>query len=250
MATRFGLTIEPGTRTAVRAAAPLITAVSAERIADEMRKMLPHPNRSVGVWLLSELGLIEPIFPELTQNRERWWRTISVVSALGSVPVTFPLALAALLCDLGRQEAEAIADRLRLSNAEKTRVAWLVEMRDSLVHAPTIQRSRLNPILVHPGINELLALHEAVVSSVSFPSTAGRGFEDVLFCEQVLRDTPREELDPPPLLTGNDLKALGMKPGPEFKRLLDAVREAQLDGELRTRDDALARVRELSPGSG
>ncbi|MBN9522409.1 CCA tRNA nucleotidyltransferase [bacterium] len=244
IATRFDLSVEPATFDAARQMASQITVVSAERIADELRKLLTHRNVVVGVWLLRDFGLIEPILPELIPGLQYWPRTTNVVTALAPKPVAFPLALAVLLRDLGRPTAEAIADRLRLSNAEKARVAWLVENRNVLLDAPTMRPSRLKPILVHPGIGELLALHRAIAVA------AGHDVGHVEFCETVLRETPRGELDPPPVLTGNDLKALGLKPGPEFKRLLDAVREAQLDGAVRSRDEALALVRSLPPAPG
>lgn len=231
IATRFGLSIDPATFAAARATAPQITVVSAERIADELRKLLTHPHRARGVRLLTDLGLVGPILPEMAAA------DVAVVAALVPEPVSFPLAFAATLRGVADGRAsEAIADRLRLSNVEKSRVAWLIENRDVLLDAPTMRSSNLKPILVHPGIDELLALHRAV--AVAF----GRGVEHVEYCEKVLRETPREELDPPPLLTGNDLKALGMRPGPEFKRLLDAVRAAQLDGVVRTRDEAVKLV--------
>ena len=69
--------------------------------------------------------------------------------------------------------------------------------------------------------------------------------EEVAFAERMLRETPRERLDPPPLVTGEDLIATGLKPGPAFKRLLDAVRAAQLDERIHSKDDGLRFVREL-----
>jgi poly(A) polymerase len=240
MATRFDLTIDPATLTAARATAPQITVVSAERIADELRKLLTHPNRGRGVRLLREIDLVEPILPE---SGTVWDRLVRVVEALPA-ETSFPLAFTALLFPVGKPAAESVAARLRLSNAETARVAWLVEKQDALLEAPTLRPSRLKLILVHPGIGDLLALHRAIALA------GGGGDGHVAFCERVLRETPREELDPPPLVTGNDLKALGLRPGPEFKRLLDAVREAQLDGTVRTRDDALALVRERLPGPG
>lgn len=242
IAARFGLMIAPATMAAAQATAPQVTVVSAERIADELRKLLTHPNRVGGVWLLWDLELVAPILPELKMTLQVRYAVSHAVAALTPEPVSFPLAFAALLRRIDRPTAEAIADRLRLSNAEKSRIAWLVENQGALLDAPTMRLSVLKPLLVHPGIEELLALHRALAR--------GHHATHIEFCERVLRDTPREELDPPPLLTGNDLKALGMKPGPEFKRLLDAVREAQLDGQARTRDDALALVRSRSPGSG
>ncbi|QDU20170.1 CCA tRNA nucleotidyltransferase [Urbifossiella limnaea] len=242
IATRFHFGIDDDTFAAAKAMAPQITVVSPERIADELRKLLTHPNRAVGVWLLRDVGLIEPILPELVPEQPRWDRTAEMMESFRVGPNSFPLIFAALIHTVDRPAAEVIAERLRFSNAEKSRMSWLVENQRVLLDAPTMRPSALKPILVHPGIDELLALHRALARGQVAPH--------VEFCERVLQDTPREVLDPQPLLTGNDLKALGMRPGPDFKRLLDAVREAQLDGELRTRDDALARVRALSPGSG
>ena len=119
------------------------------------------------------------------------------------------------------------------------RLAWLVEKHQYLADAPTMRASRLKPILVHPGIGELLALHRADALA------SGRGLEHVEYCEKVLRETPPEELNPPPAVTGEDLIAMGLKPGPDFKRLLDAVREAQLEGRVRTKAEGLKLVEEL-----
>jgi poly(A) polymerase len=174
--------------------------------------------------------------------------------------ISFPLAFAALLHGIGkprvlaqsgeqytfqghervaRQMVETIADRLRLSSAEKSRSAWLVEHQEYLTDAATMRLSQLKTILVQPGIDDLLALHRADAMA------RGGSLEAVEFCERILRETPQEELDPSPVLTGDDLKALGMKPGPEFKRLLDAVRVAQLEGQVTTKDQALELVRAL-----
>ena len=99
--------------------------------------------------------------------------------------------------------------------------------------------SKLKPMLVHPGIGELLALHRADALA------SGRGLESVEFCERMLRESSTEELNPLPALTGEDLIAQGMKPGRDFKRLLDAVREAQLEGRVLSREDGLKLVEEL-----
>lgn len=271
MATRFDLAIDPSTLDAARRMAPEIRAVSAERIAEELRKLLSHPNRARGVSLLREFELIPPVLPELeptfalpqgppsAPTGTLWEHTLRVVELLPR-GASFPLALAALLHDVGkpavwartpekhtfhghehvgRGMAERIADRLKLSTAEKTRVGWLVEKHMYLADAPTMRASRLKPILVHPGIAELLDLHRADALA------SGKGLEHVEFCERVLRETPPEELNPPPAVTGDDLIVLGMKPGREFKRLLDAVREAQLEGRVRSKDEGLSLVAEL-----
>jgi poly(A) polymerase len=100
--------------------------------------------------------------------------------------------------------------------------------------------SKLKVLLVHPGIQELLALHRADALA------SGRGTDHVEHCEQLLREwSASGELSPPPLLTGNDLLAMGVEQGPIYKRLLDAVREAQLDGSLTTPTQARELVERL-----
>jgi poly(A) polymerase len=271
MATRFDLAIDPDTLAAAKRMAPEIRVVSAERIAEELRKLLVHPNRARGLRLLREFELIEPVLPELlgmftlpqglpaAPTGTLWDHTVRVVEELRG-EVSFPLAFAAVLHDagkprvfartpekytfhghehVGRKIAEAIADRLRLSVAEKTRLAWLVEKHQYLADAQTMRPSKLKPVLVHPGIRELLELHRADAVA------SGKSLDHVEFCERILRDTPPEELNPPPAVTGDDLIAMGMKPGKEFKRLLDAVREAQLEGQVRTKEQAVALVERL-----
>jgi poly(A) polymerase len=243
IAARFDLEIDPATLAAARKIAPAITVVSAERIAEELRKLLAHHNRARGVQLLRDFALIEPVLPELIPTLVRWEHTIRVLELLVSTTrqeaVSFPLAFAALVHDVGKDSTETIADRLRLSTAEKVRTAWLVEHHESLLAAQQLRPSRLKPLLVHPGIQELLALHRAIALA------NGLSLAPVEFCEKMLRESSPEELNPLPLLTGKDLIELGLTPGPEFKRILDAVREAQLDAAVRTRADAFKLVEEL-----
>jgi poly(A) polymerase len=102
-----------------------------------------------------------------------------------------------------------------------------------------MRMAKLKQVLVHPGIRELLALHRADAQA------SGRSTEHVDYCERLLAEWTEADLNPAPLLTGEDLKQLGLPPGPLFKRLLDAVREAQLDGTIRTRQEALDLVKRL-----
>jgi poly(A) polymerase len=240
IAARFELSIDPATLAAAKAMAHDIRVVSPERIAEELRKLLAHPNRSRGVRLLSEFGLVEPILPELAAiGAARWADAVRLVENL-SQSASFPLAFAALLHALDRPAVEAIAGRLRLSGAEKALTAWLVEHQRSLDDAPTMSLSKLKTTLVQPGIDELLALHRARAVA------SGTSLGPIEFCEAMLRDTPPDELNPPPLVTGEDLKAMGLKPGPEFKRILDAVREAQLEGRVKTKEEAIEMARGLT----
>jgi putative nucleotidyltransferase with HDIG domain len=273
-AARFRLALDPATADAIRAMAREIVVVSAERIAEELRKLLVDPNRVRGMRLLDEVGLVPPLLPELVPMKglpqgppaaptgDLWEHVLAVLDRLGEGP-SFPLAFAALLHDIGKPRvvgrtperytfhghehvgkrmAHDICTRLRLSNAERDRVEWLVERHQYLSDAPRLRASRLKPILIHPGIRELLALHRADAEA------SGHGTEHVEFCERMLRECPPEELNPPPVITGDDLKGRGLEPGPEFKRLLDAVREAQLEGAIRTPAEAMALVDRLRTG--
>jgi poly(A) polymerase len=265
IATRFGLAIEPATRAAIQQMAPQITVVSAERIAEELRRLLVDPRRADGVRLFDEVGLAEIILPELLPMKglpqglpdaptgDLWGHVLRVLELLGPAP-SWPLAFAALLHDIGKPRTvgrtpdrytfyyhehvgrrmvfEEICPRLKLSNSERDRIAWLVEKHQFLCEARQMRTSKLKMILVHPGIQELLALHRADALA------CGRSVDHVDYCEQLLREWTPADLNPPPLVTGHDLETLGLKPGPHFKRILDGVREAQLEGTVRTQAEA------------
>ncbi len=271
MATRFALAIEPATEAAIRAMARRIAVVSAERIAEELRGLLTHPRRALGLGLLLDLGLADAVLPEVVPMRglpqgppakptgDLWDHVMRVLELLGP-HVSFPLAFAALLHDAGKPRtvarlgdkftfyhhehvgarmADEACQRLKLSNAERERVVWLVEKHQYLADAKQMRTSKIKTTLNHPGIGELLALHRADALAT------GRSAEQVEYCEFLLREWTPAELNPPPLLTGHDLTRHGLDPGPLFKKLLDAVREAQLDGAVKTPPQAFELVDQL-----
>lgn len=276
IASVFGLEIEPATAAAIKAMAGDITVVSAERIAEELRKLLVHPRRARGVHLLRELGLIEPILPELlpmiglpqgppaAPTGDLWDHVLRVLECLGD-EVSFALALAGLLHDVGKPRvrgrtpdrytfyyhehvgarlANDIALRLRLSNDDRERITWLVEKHIVLCDARQMRTSKLKPLLAHLGIRELLALHRA--DALAW----GKSTDHVEYCEFLLNEWSDTELNPPAVLTGHDLTRHGLEPGPKFKQLLDAVREAQLDGLVKDKQQALELVDRLLAEKG
>jgi poly(A) polymerase len=257
-AARFNLALDPATAAAIIEMSPQIGVVSAERIADEFRKLLTDPNRARGMQLLLDTHLAERLLPEIMMTvglpqgppdaptGDLWTHTLRVLDLLGPKP-SFPLALAALLHDVGKPRTvgrtenrytfyghehvgklltEDVALRLKLSNEERLRTAWLVEKHQILADVRQMRTSKVKVLLAHPGILELLDLHRADARAT------GRPTDHVEYCEMLLREWTTEDLDPPPLLTGHDLTRKGLQPGPLFKRLLDALREAQLDGTV------------------
>jgi poly(A) polymerase len=126
-----------------------------------------------------------------------------------------------------------------LSGVERERVTWLVKKHQFLCAARQMRRFKLKITLAHPGIRELLALHRADALA------SGRSTDHVEYCERLLEEWSEADLNPPPLLTGHDLTSLGLVPGPLFKRLLDAVREGQLEGAVKTAAEARALVERL-----
>ena len=127
---------------------------------------------------------------------------------------------------------------------KRSRTRWLVENHDLLSEARRLPWPRLQRVLMHEGIDDLLALGEAAARA------AERDLADMEYCRERLA-LPREVLDPPPLVTGDDLIAHGVPRGKTYQTLLEAVRDAQLEGHIKTRDDALQlvdRMRGQNPG--
>ena len=264
-AARFGMTIEGKTRASLEAMANQVRVVSAERVAQELRRMLVHPDRAKAMDLAMDVGLIGAILPPLvrakglfqgkpTQPQGDLWDHLLLVLDLLPAEPSFPLAFAALLHDVGKpdtkglrngkttfhnheQVGRAIADRLcrdlKLANAERERVTWLVEYHQYLGEATRLRESKLKRILAEPGVEELLALHRAD----ALASTGDASHVD--YCEDYLREQPAGPINPPPLINGHDLARHGLKAGPQTKLQLEMVREAQLDRLVHSKKEAL-----------
>jgi poly(A) polymerase len=243
LAARFGLAIDPATVVAGQRLATDIVVVSAERIAEELRKMLAHPSRAKAVEWLIAFNLVRPILPEAAKGIEERIRIVELLP----LDAGFEMALAAIL-GLGVRDgqiARNVARRLKLSTDETRHLEWLVENRNAFEDAGGQAKSWFYPVLAHPNAKELLAWSRAETVAKGFPPY------DEDFYDEVLRNTPQDVINPPPLLTGDDLTAAGYTPGPEYKGWLERVRAAQLDGEVATKDDALALVARLrGPGHG
>jgi poly(A) polymerase len=240
----LGFSLDPETADAIRAMASDLIVVSSERIAQELKKMLLDPHRRRAIQLTEDVELIRVIFPELDSVRRQSEWTIILQGLEELRHPTFELAMALLLKELRTQpNPRAICLRLRLSNDETDRITWLVAHQSDLDNAPTLSLAKLKQILAHRYRDDLLEMHR--VQQVATSSPLG----SYQFCVEFLRDTPPEVLDPVPFVTGDDLIAMGFKPGPRFKSILDTTRMAQLNLELLSRDEALDRVKQAwDPG--
>lgn len=231
MAARFDMEICPETVNAVRRHASAITVVSAERIAEELRKMLKGARRSRATRLLADLDLLTRVLPEaecLIADVEAFGRVLASLGRLapeyGSIP-----ALAVLLEGMNQADAVSLAGRLRLSNHERDLLKWLLAQGRSLTSAESMKASQLYSILSHHGAEELLAVTRALV-----PADPG-----VAMATRTLADVPRETLAPVPWVSGNDLIQLGLKPCPAMKDLLAGLLADQIDGIFANRSMAL-----------
>jgi poly(A) polymerase len=237
-AARFGLAIDPATRRAVESMASQVTTVSVERIAQELRRMLVHSTRAEAMRMAREVGLVAAILPALDADEGRWDEMMRVLEHLPEAP-GFPLAFAALLGEVGRDVAVGLVASFKLSNAERDRIAWLAENRRTLDDPAGLPRHRLKRLLASDGIHDLIALRRAEAMANDADLSA------VVYCEDYLRTEPDGPINPPPLLTGHDLARHGLRPGPRFATLLEAARDAQLDGLITTQEEALALVDRL-----
>jgi poly(A) polymerase len=247
LSARFEFELEEQTAQAVRQMVGQIGVVSAERIAQELRKIVLHRTRRLAIERADRLGLLGQILPDLVEARggsshesspagqgpaQAWRQTLDALDALNHP--TFELAIAALLDPLprrwgraaGGRKAEGVLRRLKLSNAEIDKTRWLLTQVGAIDQLPSGPLWQWKELLGEPWVPELLQLER--VQRLA----RGESLEVVESCEQFLRQTPAEELRPAPLVTGDDLIRLNFKPGKGFKELLRELYRAQLDGRL------------------
>lgn len=248
----FQFAIDPGTLAAIQRHAAEIVVVSAERIAAELQRMLVHKHRAHAVELLAESGLLQVLFPELQDLAQAaagegdatdWRVTIEVLRRLETS--SFPAAFAALIrtairrSPQGLQDVEPLCRRLKLSVADRRGTEFLLEHEAAVRAARSLPWPRLQRTLIQDGAADLLSYGRAV-AQVLDGHTA-----DIDFAAARLA-LPPTQLNPPPLITGDDLRRTGIPPGPAYKRILDAVRDAQLEGRLQSSREALELARTLS----
>jgi poly(A) polymerase len=143
--------------------------------------------------------------------------------------------------DVGVKIAEEICERLRFSKQDTAQVLVLVDNHMRFGHVSRMKESTLERFMRLPGFEEHLALHRA-------DSLASHGnLSTYEFLQKKLAEIPVEQFRPSALISGDDLIAAGYQPGPRFREILDAVEDAQLEGQLLSRDAALKYVTRQFP---
>lgn len=271
-ATRLGFSLERDTEAAMAELHSLVKSVSAERVRDELVRILTEGGARTGFELLDRTGLLEVLLPEVAAMKgveqppefhpegDVWVHTLLILGALpaGSSP---ELALGALLHDVGKPPTFRIAERirfdghveagvrltqqilsrLRFSNEQMEQVEGLVGNHMKFADAQRMKESTLKRFLRLPKFSEHLELHR-------LDCTFSNGhLDNYKFVQDKALEFGKEEIAPERLLGGKDLIAAGYTPGPEFSRILNQVEDAQLEGLVRTKEEALAMALRISP---
>jgi poly(A) polymerase len=270
-AARLGFAIEPGTWAAIKRSAPSIALTAAERIGEETVMIMTEGGAARGIDLLFESGLATVVMPEILAlpscpQPENFhpegdvYRHTRLMLSMLPRGCTETLAFGTLLHDIAKPRCFALAPdgkmtyyghtdqgaemaiemmrRMRRSRYVQDRVAYLVRDHLRLTMAPRMRPATLKRMITEDGFEELMQL--AILDALA--SSSYLGFYHL--CRRALDAMGAVETRPPPLIGGNDLIALGFKPGPAFKEILREVEDLHLDGSIATREEALVYVRE------
>ncbi len=267
-ATRLGYSIEEKTYAGLCRFAPHIGGVSSERLRDELVTILTGPNAGRGVRLMHDIGLLPHMLAEVdalagVDQPPQFHPEGDVLEhtclMLDSARDPSPeLAMAILLHDVGKPQTKTFRDRirfdehdrageemarricrrLRFSNDQVEQVGSLVGTHMRFMMAPRMKQSTLKRLLALPRFEEHLELHR-------LDCLASHGkLDNYDFLQRKMAELSREEIEPPRLVTGRDLIEMGYTPGPDFRRILTAVRDEQLEDRLHTKGEALHWIRE------
>jgi poly(A) polymerase len=272
---RFDFELGSRTADAIRQHAGDIATVSAERIREEFVRMLTGPHRGRALRLTHELGLLPHFLPEVEAmagceqpprfhpEGDVFEHTVLALEHLGDTPSP-TLAMGTLLHDVGKpptakvdengrvrfnqhadvgtEMTEAICRRLRFSNDATEQITSLVRNHMRFIDLKRMREATLRRLLRMNRFDEHLALHRA-------DCLASHGkLDNYEFALEKQATLSEEAIRPPRLVTGHDLMRMGMAPGPRLGQILDALEDAQLEGEVTDRDAALGLARRLIDG--
>lgn len=267
---RFGATlgfeIEPETWKALLENVAHIHEVSAERIREELVKMFLSPARVRAYDLLDQSGLMREVLPEVAAMKGceqppqfhpegDVFTHVRIMLELLPETVSVPLVFGVLFHDIGKpptysvdetgrirfnghdkvgaEMTELIMSRLRFSRAEIDATVSAVANHMIFKDVQQMRLSKLKRFMARPGFTEEMELHR-----VDCQSSHGM-LDNLTFLQAKQMEFDNEPIIPPPLITGRDLIVLGLKPGPRFSELLEAVKDRQLEGTLTSHEEAI-----------
>jgi poly(A) polymerase len=272
-ASRFEYAIEPSTFAAIRQLSAEMNQVSRERVRDELTKMLTEGQARRAFELLDETGLLHQVLPEIEAMKgveqppefhPEGDVFIHTMLLLEKLPPSCPATLAwgALLHDVGKpptfrrapdrirfddhanvglRMAEAICHRLRFSNDEANQILALVGNHMRFGDVEHMKASTLKRFIRLPNFDQHLELHRLDAASAS------GNLHLYNYTRKKMAELPPSEVRPAPLVTGDDLISAGYDPGPRFKEILAAVEDAQLEGRLRSKEQAMQFIQQEFP---
>jgi poly(A) polymerase len=266
-AARFGFEIERDTFQAIRWHVKELRQVSPERLRDELSKMLTEGAARRAFELLDETWLLQQVLPEIAAMKgveqppqyhpegDVWTHTRMMLEGLPAGPSP-TLAWGVLLHDVGKpptfksasetgdrirfdghvdvgvRMAEEICRRLRFSNEDSEQILALVDNHMRFKDVESMRAATLKRFVRLPRFDEHLALHRLDCLS------SHRHLESYEFIKRFIAETPPEQVRPERLLTGDDLRNMGFRPGPVFSRILRNLEDAQLEGQVKTQQAA------------
>jgi len=271
-ATRLNFKIEPKTWEAMQAAAATIRAVSAERIRDELNKIFGAAKPERGLDLLDQSGLLVEVLPDIAamhgveqppqfHPEGDVYEHVRLMLTKIREP-NLDLALGVLFHDVGKKPTaktdehgrirfnehesvgaemtEQIMTGLRYDNKTIQTVRELVQHHMQFKDVPKMRESTLKRMMARPTFQLELELHRIDCAS----SHGDLSHYDYL--KHLIETMPPEQIDPPAFISGRDLLAMGLPPGKQIGRILEAVRLAQLEGAVQNRSEALDMARKLA----
>lgn len=270
-AARFDYEIDQDTFAAMRAMAELVLTTSAERIRDELLKMLTEGHAKRAFELMDAAGLLPILLPEIDAMKgceqppefhpegDVYTHTLLMLDLMENPSPA--LALGVLLHDVGKPPTQTFEDRIRFNNHDKVgarmseellrrlhmprhdieRVSWMVENHMRVAVAPEMRESKLKRFVREEAFPELLELCrlDCLGSHCKV--------DTIDWLKDYIANLKPEQVKPAPLLTGNDLIAMGYTPGPLFSEILTTLEDKQLEGQLGTRKGAEDFVSETWP---
>jgi poly(A) polymerase len=276
-ATTLGFEIDPATWEAIKASAASIIEISAERIREELVRIFLSPNRVRGWDLLDASGLMRAILPELEEMKGceqppqfhpegDVFKHTRIMLEMLPTEASLPLVFSVLFHDVGKpptatvdeegrirfnghdrvgaEMTEAIMERLRFSRAEIDATVEAVRQHMVFKDVPNMRVAKLKRFMARPTFEDELELHRVDCAS------SHAMLDNYEFLLRKKEEFANEPIIPPPLIRGDDLIAMGLKPGPQFGEILEAVETRQLEGGLKDREEALEWVKAEFLGEG